>query len=262
MNLYITMMQARRLKINIRIRPRSKPFMRGQEDPEQARLYKKWESKMTQQISLIYNPVVAMVFEPVTSGSSAYNGELRKNLTSIMPIHMCYQFAGILSRMGRHIVEDDWFTMVDNQPQLIRDKVESISRKISLPRENTILITPTLIYDQEEAKTYRGVQIQNHAGTIGYLTHQEMLSLIDTINHLDISSYTLLAAVADQIDGIDTKTDLMNKKLDQVLDLIKNGGSYGREKDKPHVSTDGIDRWETLPGGGQTNRRGHSDPWA
>ena len=265
MNLYSTIMSARRLKVNVRIRAKKsqkdKLVDPSSPDYEAPRLYKKWESRMTKQISLIYDPVTALTLEP--TGYMDSNYQVRQQLTSVMPIQMSYQFAGILRRIEKSIIQDGWFRSIDGTTQLVNEEVEKIARKLSLPRENTILILPTLIQDQFEGRTYRGVQIQNTHGTIGYLTHQEMLSLIDTIDHLDITTYTLLAGIADQIDSIDGKVTEIDNKLDQLIKMIQKGElkHERNQQEGPHLRTDGLDRWEALSSGGQTIGRSDPEAW-
>lgn len=170
-----------------------------------------------------------------------------------MPIHMIYQFGGVLSAIYQNLNCDDWYVKdSDGNVITITEKIKEYSKKIALPY-GMVVLSPAIVKYEDRSNQY-GISINIPGGTIGTMSHLEIAALINTIDHMDISTYTMMAGVSDQIAHIE-------QKLDMVLSLLnQRGGTYEafRKENKSHDIIDGNDQRETVFGRGQAIGPGYT----
>lgn len=237
--LYTTIMKAHYVTIKIRIANRSK-------DKNES-LIRTYQSKVGKR-SLIFDPTVSLTIEPAYSDYTQ-----SQQLRVIMPIHMIYQFGGVLSAIYQNLNHDDWYIKdSDGNVITITEKIKEYSKKIALPY-GMVVLSPTIVKYEDRSNQY-GITINIPGGTIGTMSYLEIAALINTIDHMDISTYTMMAGVSDQVAHVEQKIDMVLSMLNQ------RSGNYEayRKEIKSNDIANGDDQRETIFGRGQTVGSSHT----
>lgn len=150
--------------------------------------------------SLIFNPTVALV---IKRNGTPYTNDAQV----VAPIHLVYQLGGIIGRVYKSLMDTDWYYKDDDQIHLVSAEVAKRSRRISLFK-SMLTLGPTLINDMYVTNEI-GIYFMKEGIDLGCLTHYEANALIDTINHMDITTYSLLAGLTEKVDQMDKKIDLL-----------------------------------------------------
>lgn len=148
--------------------------------------------------SLIFSPTVGLMIQAVDYTNSGAR--------VVVPIHLVYQFGGILSNVYGSLIDKDWYYIGEDRVLCpIANEVQKRSKKISLFK-TMMVMSPTIITDQQSVSE-PGIQLKADGLDLGCLVHYETRALIDTINHMDITTYTLLAGLTEKVDSMDRKLD-------------------------------------------------------
>lgn len=208
MKLFATIFDARRVEFKLQISPRNA------KDSDRPMLYRHRSKRGTE--SLIFSPTVGLLINPK---SSAYD----QDTNVLIPLQLIYQLNVSMSAVYNSLSNNKLYCR-DSNGKLIMDTklaMEKFSRKFSVFRTN-IIFAPAVI-DDEFSMNEKGIAIGVPGKLIGCLTHLESMALIETIERLDISSYTLLSAMAEQLANLDKKSDMILEKLDRIELALRNG---------------------------------------
>ncbi len=159
--------------------------------------------------SLIFNPTVALTIQSRgTAGSSDV----------YIPLSLFYRFTSNLSAVYEALSDAKLYHT--EGPVLYVDKKRAITfaRKLPLFR-NTLTLVPDVFIDR--ANVYaKGIVFLVDAKPIGVIHHQEALGMIEQLDRLDITCYSLMAAVVEELDTtinrLDGLTELMTKTYRMV----------------------------------------------
>ena len=249
MNVYTTIMEARRTIFKVRINVKIPKMTNRNIDTS---LFKSYTSKSTGARSLIFNPLVGFMIERKQTGEVPYNPSLSNSV--LMPIQLIYNLGGILTSVYETLSDSSWYVK-DEEGNLVvvSDEVKKLSRKMSTAKD-MLYLSPTVIYQLDEPNEQLGIALSNNSGSLGALTYLEATALINTIDHIDISSYVMLACIADRLEYMSDKIDLMNANVNKMIKLLqerKGVDSYGGQT-KSLDELYGYDQGKALSGGGQT----------
>ena len=100
-----------------------------------------------------------------------------------------------------------------------RNVALSVSRRMSLFR-NSITLTPGVTVDRT-GKPIKGIDFVVDEVVIGTMSHTEVLGVIDLIDHIDLSTYTLIAGVIDELESSNRKLDHMQAQMDRIEKLLQ-----------------------------------------
>lgn len=197
MKLISTVFRGEQLEAKIMIQNRIQ--QRPGEQPQDGPLVTKYVSRVGNE-SLIFNPTVAL----------SIDGKADRTINAYIPLTLFYRFAGNLSAVYEAL-NDAKLYRVDG-PIMYVDKKRALecARKLPLFR-NTLSLVPDVYVDRSNVYS-KGILFQVEMKPIGVLHHQEVLGLIEQLDHLDITSFSLIAGVIDELDGA-------NQRLDMILDL-------------------------------------------
>lgn len=101
------------------------------------------------------------------------------------------------------------------------------ARKIPLFR-NTLSLVPDVYIDRSNVYS-KGIAFLVEMRPIGVLHHQEALGLIEQIDHLDITSYSLIAGVIDEMDGMCNRLDAMTDLLQKIYAILQKSDISPRQ---------------------------------
>ena len=85
---------------------------------------------------------------------------------------------------------------------------------------NSITLTPGVTTDRT-GKPMKAIDLIVDEVLIGTMGHNEVLGLIDLIDHIDISTYALIAGVIDEMETTNSKLDRVLQQLDRIEKLIQ-----------------------------------------
>lgn len=171
-----------------------------------APLLKEYTSK-AQTKSLIFNPIAALTIKPGDPRAS-FDHEV------LIPLTLVYQFSSVIYDVAEHAAKlDKWTTLDPDTGRRIISQNDMHIRKFSI--FNAMLyIEPTLIgYQDQNQNPGILLRVNDSRGTIGTMYTYEVSALVDMISHMDVTSYTLLAAMAEQNTRIEHKVDMILDRL-------------------------------------------------
>ena len=207
MKLYLPVFSGRQLEFTLMYSPRRTKAEIEKEGPNTDKpLLMRNQSKVGNQY-LTFNPTVGLTIQ------SRQNKEARV----VVPGHLIYQMAGIMYRVYQTLSEDNDWTIRDpdgGERIVVAEEVRKRSRKMSLFK-TTIIVEPTLVPVMDEGLSV-GVNLIFDRILYGNMIHYEVKSLIDTINHMDMTTLGLLSGLTDRVDTMD-------QKLDAILAILQSG---------------------------------------
>lgn len=186
MNLYSTIFETRTLSVQLSVNPRGK----NSED-----ILTRYKSKKGFE-SLIFNPVISVVF------MNKYDKDSR----IVVPYQMIYQVSNTLSKVYSDITSIEKLYVRDDHGQLIIDKALAEKKAKKISAYTNFIVFTTTVFDDTKGGDY-GIAITVGKNLISVLHHSEARSLIEKIEHLDITSYSMLCAIASKVATIEHKVD-------------------------------------------------------
>ena len=172
-------------------------------------LVEKYVSKVGN-ASLIFNPSIYLL---VDSTNRFDPSQPRKN--AAVPGNAIYRFNSMLSKVYKDIMESKMYREDGRELYLDEKLASKASRRMSLFR-NSVIVAPCVIYRGEDNPRLRGVTFIVEGEAIGELDHAELINIINQIEHLDLTTYSMLVGLSDQVNGVD-------EKLNLIIDMLHQG---------------------------------------
>lgn len=172
-------------------------------------LITRYESKIGN-VSLIFDPTV---YIRLTTGAGVYKMTNEKNTANIT-FNLCYRFAAGLRNIYDQLSDNKLFHMDGGMLYVDHNRANEIGRRISL--YNDVLVMLPAAIPGKENKFIKGVSLFINDRLIGHLTHSDILSVIEIIEHFDMTTYTLLTALVDKMEQMDSKLDYTNQQIDEI----------------------------------------------
>ena len=114
--------------------------------------------------------------------------------------------------MYKKLSEKDWYiTSPDGSITIVSSEVAKMSKRMSLFR-SVIEVRPTML-DVLNEGTVPGIMVIINRELCGTMLDYEVKAFIDMVNHMDISTYSLLVGLVDKVDQIDDKLDKLLRGL-------------------------------------------------
>ena len=183
--------------------------------------------------SLIFNPTVALILR---------SRDPNQRESAWITTSIFYRFCGILTKMYSLLSEEKLYHVEKASGAIFLDKKEAANatRKLTLYR-NTLMFVPDLRMDRSR-RTWKGVRFQLDSAEIGFMNHNDILSLIDILDHLDVSNFSLIAGVIDEIATLSSKVEAIDMKLDRMLKLMEEMSQTKPKKEENRFDLP----WESL----------------
>lgn len=197
-----TIFAGKEVLFSIQLSPKKKAYLQQPDEDPYEPMLKQYVSKVGTQ-SLIFQP---------TLGLRVSSKDLSMN--AIVPGHLIYQLAGIFQsvlQMETKYRSNIVMTDPDTGQLMLTNQASQYAKQISLFR-SMLAIAPALV-EQINGKTDLGVSLYLDLQYLGTMSREETVAFIDSINRLDLSTYSLLAGISTKIMDIDAKLDKIMSKL-------------------------------------------------
>lgn len=159
------------------------------------KLLKTYTSSIGNQ-SLIFNPKQYMILR----------GRRENTAEALIPSTLFYRFSALLSSVYQHMGSKDLYTRKDSTWYIDQNVAIKYGRRMSTFRD-TLYIVPTVYRNDRTEEMGPGIEFMLNNVQIGAMSAPEAIGMIDTLDHLDISTYTLMAGMLEKLDDIDWKVD-------------------------------------------------------
>lgn len=151
--------------------------------------------------SLIFNPNVALVLK--------CNGNY--NLSAYIPERLFYRFTSLLHSVYQTLNDEKLFIVDGQNTYVDRNRQVELTRRLSL-FQSALQIAPGLVTTYS-GSVYRGVEFLVDKNSIGTVPHNEVLGILEQLEHLDIVNFSLISGLANEMVAV-------NEKLDQILEKL------------------------------------------
>lgn len=220
-------------EIEVLLTVQSRSSRTNKETHSNDQLITKYRSKIGNE-SLIFNPSIALIIK------SRNNREV---MDALIPLNLIYRFTAAVSGVYQKLQSEKLF-LVDGSSLYVDQKLAlQHSRKISLFR-NSLTITPGICSDRT-GKLVKGITFTIEGSPLGTMSHTEVLGLLDLMDHLDISTFSLLAGVVDEMESMNRKMDTVVTKLNNIESILMQ---LSTSKQPLQSQMTGPARQSSLPG--------------
>jgi len=231
MKLISTLYSGAEIEATLTIQSRS---TRNKEDGTQSDepLVVRYKSKVGNQ-SLIFSPTVALVLR----------GRGQNRLDAWIPVNLFYRFTSTLSHAYHSLTTDKLYYSDKGTMYMDKKISESQTRKISLFRNNLVL-SPDITYDRT-GKQMKAILFSIDGEALGMMGHNEVLGMVELLDHFDVNTYSLLAGVVDEMESLHNKLDtviLTTSRIEKLLMKLEQSGTSPIRGGKPDNSS--IMQWE------------------
>ena len=186
--------------------------------------------------SLIFNPSIGLILRSRNN---------RNVSDALISINLIYRFTASLSTVYQKLQSEKLYHSEGNTLYVDQKLALHYSRKISLFR-NSLTICPAVSTDRT-GKLIKGVIFTIEGNPIGTMNHSEVLGLLDILDHLDISTYALMAGVVDEMENMGRQMNMVMEKLtniEKLLIAMNNGTAMNQSQ----TSNPGL-KWENIDTG-------------
>lgn len=205
------------------------------------RYVRRYKSKRTNSISLIFDPIISLVFSsPSNKYKTASIGFHIRKVTSI---------ANTFKRIYTAINKYDVYVR-DSSGKLVVDKrkAEKITETISTPYDSMQVIPTILTFDDSGESP--GVALLCRDGICGILSLDDVVDFINTIITMDATTIMLLSSVVDEFQQVYHELSAVQKEIGdlrriniQIYSLLQD---VLKEVRKSTQSTESTIRWESV----------------
>lgn len=210
MKVYATIFNNSDLVVQVTVSPRINQDAQKQNmNVSDERVMRKYKSKIGN-MSIIFDPVVALVI----SGKKAEFSE-----RIIFGIRYTYQVMTTITAVYESMISNKTiYIRSGNSIIMDRAAAEKYARKIPT-FSHELRIKPSLI--DREGGSVIGLEFSSDMGYIATISHMDARLLIESLEHFDATTYTLLMGLAEQLSTMDAKLDIMKSELDEIRRDIK-----------------------------------------
>ena len=190
----------------------------GVKDEEPQELFRVWMPNGTTDNHkrwVFYNPKIALLIV----------NRFDKNAKYYVPISMLYALKDALKVMFNRIASKDMYAKVDGQLYLSEQK--KVENKVKLTMfSDSIIFTPIMIeYEDDDGLVQkRGIRIealQDTDKTPIDLDVNELKTVYEILDRLDVNTYSLILSLAEQLGEMDQKLDKVIDLQTRILKLIE-----------------------------------------
>ncbi|MCM1531921.1 MAG: hypothetical protein NC114_06575 [Ruminococcus flavefaciens] len=210
MKLISTLFTTDQIEITMMIQNRQSRPAPGQSaaNSQDAALISKYVSKVGNE-SLIFNPSVAVMV----------NSKMDRSQNAFIPLSLFYRFTGNLSAVYEALSDTKMYHVEGSALYVDKKRAVECARKLPLFR-NTLTLIPDVYIDRSNTFS-KGIVFLIDARPIGTITHQEALGLIEQLDHLDITSYTLMAGIIDELESANNRLSSMQDMIQKIYALLQ-----------------------------------------
>lgn len=209
MKLITTIYNGEQVEVTLAVQSRNTRTRDGKSETNGS-LITRYRSKIGNE-SLVFNPSVALIIR---------GRGVKQAVDAWVPWSLIYRFTASLSHVYQKLQTEKLYNMADSVMYVDRNIALSVSRRLSLYR-NSITLIPGVASDRT-GKPIRAIDLVVDEVTIGTMGHNEVLGLLDLIDHLDIANYALSAGIIDEMETTKLRLDSMQTQLTRIEQLLQS----------------------------------------
>jgi len=215
------MFQSKELELNLTIKPHSQRDKSGKVR-EDSTLVVQHLSK-TGSSYLIFDPSIYFELR-----SRSFEG--RNSATITQPLFR--RFTAMVRNSYQSLAADKLYHEDGKDLFLDANRAQALARKMSLYR-NSLTVQPCLVnyYGNVE----RGVSFTLDGDSIGTIAHMDLLQMIDTLEHFEPSTFSMLAAMIDEMESMNCRLDTIEDLLRQINTKLDGATSPSKKEDRAPV---------------------------
>lgn len=173
---------------------------------------------------LIYNPSV---------GISVRN-RFNKGDGILIPITLLYALSNKLMIVYNNLNTKGLYT-TDGSKLYIDAKLADKSAVKLMSYRDTIIFYPVKV-SVGTGEEVKAIRIVANGKTIADMRHDEVRELCETLDHLDIQTFSLLLSMLEQMNYMDEKLDKILQTQSEILQILKENGLSHSKIQPPNYS--------------------------
>lgn len=233
MKFITTLYHSREVEFRLTIQPKNRKDANGNWSENETML-QHYVSKSRSE-SLIFNP---SVYISITSMSNV-------RVSATVPMHLAYRFTSLLTQVYNNSMSKDVYRE-DNGLFLDQKGAIAAARRMSLYRYS-LTVFPEIMPGADNSQV-KGIAFQVDKERIGAIPLNEISTLIDILDHMDMATYTLVVGLLEEIQGLQLTNDIILQKL-TTIEGILSGAQPTQTRNNPQPrqsSAAGIFDWTPL----------------
>lgn len=235
MKLITTIYSGRDLELNVTIQPRS------QRDTEGRRV--EVENMLQTRQSKVGNTY--LIFAPtlyLSLRNRDWNGGARQEATILA--HQVYRFNALLTQvynnaMGKGVYREDNGLFLDQKA------TAAAARRMSL-YHSSLTLFPDIMAGPDNTQL-KAIGFQVDKQKIGAMSLLDTMAMIDVLDHLDLTTYTLAAGLLEEMGNLQTLGEVILNRLDGIEGLLRQLGQPPTQSEAPQRNStkDSVFSWES-----------------
>lgn len=158
---------------------------------------------------MIFNPSVALQIRGRAGGDTAF-----------IPLNLFYRFTGCLSAVYESLSDSKLYHSDGNALYVDKKRATECARKLPLFR-NMLTIIPDVYVDRTNTFS-KGIVFLTDGRPLGIANHQDVLSMVELLDHLDVTGYTLMAGIVDELEAANDNLKAMSEMLQKIYTIVQN----------------------------------------
>lgn len=190
----------------------------GVKDSQPEELFKVWMPNNGKEKSkrwIFYNPKIAFIIQYKFNNMIKY----------YIPVSMFYALKDTLKVMYNRVLDKDMYTKINGKMYLNESKANENKVKLTM-FSDSLIFTPVLIeYEANDTTNVkRGIKIEStqddNKPPIN-IDANELKTLYEVLNHLDINTYSLILSLIERMSSMDQKLDNILDTQHKILKLVE-----------------------------------------
>lgn len=174
---------------------------------------RRWKSDAGSEM-LIYNPLVSIVLKN------------RDNFVAL-PIHMAYMLEDTVSVVYHGLGTKGLYKKDGFRLYMDAKISENLTHKLSC-YHTSLVIRPAVVECGDE--DVYGIDLFTNGNLVGTMRIDEVRPFCEVLSHLDVSTFSMIAMMAEQISSIDDKLDNVIATQAQILQALKGQIPYQKQQ--------------------------------
>lgn len=232
MKLITSIYSSYELDFTINIQPRQQKDTDGKRVDSDS-MFKPYTSKVGN-VSLIFSPSLYLSIRP-----RKWNGTNRPEAT--VAANQFYRFTSMITQvynntLGKGVFREDDGLFLDQKA------AAQAARRMSLFRY-ALTVFPDIMAGPDGAQQ-KAIGFQLDKIKLGSMGLNEATGLVDVLDHMDLTTYTLVAGLLEDVDDLHTANSIIIDKLTRIEALLSSGSTNVSEKPKRESSASDMFNWQ------------------
>lgn len=165
--------------------------------------------------SLIFSPKVSLIIR---------SKDFTNQATCWIPGQLIYVVMSLFQSAYKALLNaDKMYQLSEGFLYLDKNLALKNTKKISLWKSYMSLV-PTVIQSKDNSQQ-KGLVVMDDSNQVGTLTVEQLVHVISYLDHLDVSTYSMMAGIVDALEANNAKLDRIMEKLDTIQNLLSGAST-------------------------------------